>query len=127
MQYKYTVITNNPLAYERLKEDHDIRYEAVSYEGVLHLVRDEIHQGAILLSHPLSGSVKPNETPYKSVLVKKSKGTTHMDSVQIIESAIHSVSKFEDRTGTYGENVLEDFRLIDWGLLEGALASADVQ
>jgi hypothetical protein len=36
---------------------------------VLLTVRDHIHSGARLLTHPQAGSVKPYETPYRSVLV----------------------------------------------------------
>ena len=47
-------------------------------------------------------------------------------SLSIIENAIQACQKFEDRTGTYSDKVLEDFQLIDWTLLESGLASADV-
>ena len=80
----------------------------------------------MLLTHPLSGSVKPNETPYKSVLISKDKGR----SVQIVWLSLKmrsaSCHKFQDRTGKYGKRAIEDFQLIDWTLLESGLASADV-
>ena len=46
-------------------------------------------------------------------------------SLTIIENAIDACHKFQDKTGRYGESVLEDFQLIDWTLLESGLASAD--
>ncbi len=123
---KYIVVTNNPLVWDKLKETHDVIYKEVSYEELLKEVRDRIHEGHLLLTHPLSGSVKPNETPYKSVLISVGKEEVDSRSLSIIESAIQACYKFEDRTGTYSERVLEDFQLIDWTLLESGMASADV-
>ncbi len=124
MKSSYIVITNNPYVYEKIKESKEVIFKEVSYEDILKVARDEIHKGATLLSHPLSGSVKPKETPYKSILVKKSKGLDQ-ESVQIIESAILTCGKFQDKSSLYSEKVWQDFQLIDWGLIEGAMSSAD--
>lgn len=123
---KYIVVTNNPLVLDKLRETHEVIYEEVSYEELLKKVRDRIHAGHLLLTHPLSGSVKPNETPYKSVLISIGKEEVDSRSLSIIENAIQACHKFEDRTGTYNDRVLEDFQLIDWTLLESGMASADV-
>lgn len=112
------------MVYERLCDTKEVIYREVGYEDILKVARDEIHQGAILLSHPLSGSVKPKETPYKSLMLKKGKGLDEQ-SVQIIESAIQTCKKFQDKSELYSKNVWLDFQLIDWGLIEGAMASAD--
>ena len=66
---KSKVITNNPLVKERLSNKIDVEYYDVEYISLLIKVRDKIHIGHKLLSHPLSGSIKPNETPYKSVII----------------------------------------------------------
>ena len=70
---KYIVVTNNPLVLDKLQETHEVMYREVSYEELLKEVRDRIHEGHLLLTHPLSGSVKPKETPYKSVLISVGK------------------------------------------------------
>ncbi len=91
-------------------------------------VRDKIHKGHKLLSHPLSGSVKPNETPYKSVLVSKHKGNMDVDSLKIIEDSIYTCDKFMKVTLKSGYNnqdaILEDFRQVDYELIDAALVSA---
>ena len=84
-QGNYFIITNNPLVLEKLGETHNVIYQEISYEEVLKEVRDRIHEGHLLLSHPLSGSVKPNETPYKSVMLSKGKGEMDERSLSIID------------------------------------------
>lgn len=121
----YMILTNNPLVLEKLKDTHNVIYKDISYEELLKEVRDRIHEGHLLLSHPLSGSVKPNETPYKSVMISERKGEMDPRSLSLIENALQACRKFEDKSGRYEAKVYEDFQLIDWTLLESGLASAD--
>lgn len=125
MRGEYFIITNNPLVMDNLAGGHNVIYLAVSYEEVLLEVRDRVHQGAQLLSHPLSGSVKPGETPYKSVLVSKSKGKTDIESLKIIEKAIETCTKFPIKWKDFKDEVIEDFKLIDYTLISSAVDSAD--
>lgn len=122
----YTIITNNPLAYEKLKDTHNIIYKDISYEDVLREVRVMIHDGHQLLSHPLSGSVKPNETPYKSVMVSVKKGELDPDSLMIIENAVQACRKFEFKSDKYKPEVYSDFQEIDLTLLQSGIESADL-
>ena len=122
----YIVMTNNPLVLSKLNDTHDVIYQELSYEGLLKLVRDRIYGGYRLLTHPLSGSVKPNETPYKSVLLSGQKEKIDEESVRLIENAILACQKFQDKSKSYKEEVYKDFQLVDWTLLESGLASADV-
>ncbi|MGN1376871.1 MAG: GrdX family protein [Dorea sp.] len=124
-QKSYMILTNNPLVLEKLKDTHNVIYKDISYEELLKEVRDRIHEGHLLLSHPLSGSVKPNETPYKSVMISERKGEMDQRSLSLIENALQACRKFEDKSGRYEAKVYEDFQLIDWTLLESGLASAD--
>ena len=71
MNTGFMIITNNPLVKEKLGEDYHVEYEELSYEDTLKKVQKMIFQGYRLLTHPLSGSVKPNETPYKSVMLSE--------------------------------------------------------
>ena len=129
MKKDYIIITNNPLVPQMLDEEHEVDYSEISYEDVLVKVRDRIHEGHLLLSHPLSGSVKPNETPYKSVMISRKAGKLDERSLSIIEGAIRSCAKFEFKSEKYREfmpETFKDFQLIDWTLLQSAISSADV-
>ena len=123
---KYMVITNNTLVRSRLDDTHEVIYLELSYEELLKVVRDRIYEGHRLLTHPLSGSVKPKETPYKSVLISERKEKVDGESVRLIENAILVCQKFQDKSKYYKEEVYKDFQLVDWTLLESGLASADV-
>lgn len=126
MKKPFKIVTNNPLVKEKLEHDYHIEYIECSYEEVLRKVRDYIHEGHELLTHPLSGSVKPNETPYKSIMV--SEGTYELDehSMEIIEYAIQSCAKFQFKSDKYAPQVYDDFRLVDYTLISSAIPSATI-
>lgn len=66
------IVTNNKLVFEKYKDLYHIVYdESFTYLDVLEYVRDKVHEGHLLTTHPLSGSIKPNETPYKTVMISK--------------------------------------------------------
>ena len=123
---KYMVITKNTHLRSRLDDTQEVIYLELSYEELLKVVRDRIYEGHRLLTHPLSGSVKPKETPYKSVLISERKEKVDGESVRLIENAILVCQKFQDKSKYYKEEVYKDFQLVDWTLLESGLASADV-
>ena len=118
------IITNNKYVYEKYKDIREVDYkEDFTYLQVLEYVRDKIHQGHELLTHPLSGSVKPNETPYKTVMVSKKKGDLDNSGLIIVEEAIATVKKFQTNkpTPNWTESVLDDFRVIDLSLIENVI------
>ena len=69
----YMILTNNPLAARKLEGRRTVCYISVPYEELLREAEKKICQGHRLLSHPLSGSVKPKETPYKSIMLSGKK------------------------------------------------------
>jgi len=120
------IITNNEKVRERYGEDHKIMFIDGSYRDVLIEARNRVHQGQKLLTHPLMGSVKPNETPFKSVAMSEETGPLSMESLQVIEHSIATYDKFmEMKRPHLGENASEslkdDFREIDLSLLASAL------
>lgn len=123
MRSGFVIITNNIRVKEKFGGNYDVEYENLSFEDTLKKVRDRIYLGYRLLTHPLSGSVKPNETPYKSVLISKEKGSLDLESVEIIESAIHSCKKFQFKSDKYRPEVYEDFQVVDCTLIESAIPS----
>lgn len=88
---------------------------------VLRAGRDLIHLGWELLADPLYGNFKPNQQPYRSLLLKKGReGSVDMLSLDLIESAIvvYSSSHRLMLPGELPESIDNDFRYLDFMLLE---------
>jgi hypothetical protein len=121
------IITNNPMAQAHLLRDgaHEVSFHAVSLRELLVVVRDRVHLGHRLLTHPLSGSVKPNETCYKSIAITPvPEAGVCVDSLLLIEDAIAACDKFAPRDRQPDAQMLKDFQLVDWTLMQSALTSA---
>lgn len=119
------IITNNELVVKKASARFRTVFVDGGIEDVLRKVRDSIHRGHVLLTHPLSGSIKPNETPYKTVLISETNGETiDIDSLRIIEQSIGSVDKFlhDVPTPEWPERIADDFRLIDYDLVRDLIS-----
>ena len=121
---KLMAVSNNPLMRARWADRLDFRFVDGSYRDVLLAARDLCHCGRRLLSHPLSGSIKPNETPYKSILLSGRAGITDSASVELMEEAVFTADKFGPVRRDWRDRELEDFQLVDADLIESALESA---
>ncbi len=118
------LITNNQRVAETFGDNIDLHFmPEKTYQEILLYTRDRIHEGYKLLSHPLSGSVKPNETPFKSILISEKQQTLDYDSLVIIEDSLATVRKFNNNkiTPKWTESILDDFRVIDLSLIKGAI------
>ncbi len=123
------IVTNNPSLKPVFADKYPnlqcmIDYENVSFISLMELVRDRVHKGARILTHPLDGSVKPMETPYKSILIDDVRGTLDFDSLDLIENAIMTCRKFHLQDREFLPEVQEDFQIIDRSLIESALETA---
>ncbi len=127
------IVTNNDKVYQK----HQGRLAVLflpdgDYLAVLEKARDLIHQGAALLSHPQSGSMKPNQTPYRSVLLSwespaaeggRRPTPTDTESVLLIESSIETARKFlaAKKTPPWPAAVKEDFKTVDLSIIDSAI------
>ena len=119
---KVRIMTNNPM----VSNIPGAEYEDISLLEVLERVRDQIHLNYRLLTHPMAGSVKPNETPYKSVILAALPDKEmDVDSLKIIEAAIIlSTRLMQDRpTPLWNDKVRADFALVDFSLVQSGLGS----
>ena len=119
---KYIIITNNPLVKEKYV-DKEVEFYDKKYQEILQIVKNKIALGHKILTHPLSGSVKPKETPYKSIMISKVKEYVDLDSLELIESAIATCEKFKERSDKWTPQVLKDFQLVDFTLIDSAMGS----
>lgn len=121
MAANFRIITNNPSVRDAFPAVSELFEESV--EGVYRLCRDAVHLGAKLISHPLAGSVKPNESPYRSVALSAGTAALDMDSLSHIEGAIQTLKKLPVKRRDYSERTLEDFRAIDLDLMRSAVSA----
>jgi len=70
------------------------------------------------------GSIKPNETPYRSIIVEEG-DSLDINSLTIIEESIAACEKFiaDNKPPKWNDKVLSDFRFVDLRLFESALDS----
>ena len=115
------LITNNPLVLETVS-NIPVEFVDGDFVSVLTKVRDYIHKGHKLLTHPLSGSIKPNQTPYKTIMISETAQGLDNESLMIIENAIIKTNDLlKIRKPQWNEKILKDFQLIDYDLIKSAI------
>ena len=119
------ILTNNPLVCQKYPK-LAVALEC-GVEGIFLAARDEIHLGAVAINHPLSGSIKPNESPYKSLVLSLRRGPLDECSLTVIEAAIEVLRKMPVRNIDFPPAVLEDFQVIDLDLLDSAIVALPAQ
>lgn len=120
----FRCITNNPMVVEQKVPNSD--YYETDVLGLLNLVLQEIKGGYRLLSHPLTGSIRPDITPYKTVLLSLKPEAVDMESVGLLEKSIcytKNLYKLRDVPlyKKWGQAALNDFQCIDLSIIERAL------
>lgn len=116
------LITNNPKFKSLDINNIAVKYHNTNYFRILEITRDYIHKNYEMLTHPLYGSVKPNETIYRTILIKESDSLDY-NSVTLISEAMSTFVKFNKNkvTPTWNERVKDDFSVIDYDLLINAI------
>lgn len=116
------LVTNNPKFKDDKFKNIEIEYLDIDYGEVLIKVRDYVHSNWKLTTHPLYGSIKPNETIYRSIIIEESKSLDN-DSVTLISDAITTFTKFRNNqiTPNWTTRIREDFSVIDYDLINNAI------
>ena len=122
----YRIVTNNSLCRDKYQELIPVDFlEGHGYMDVLLSVRDYIHNGWRLETHPMTGSLKPNQTPYKSIMVSDlpREQEEFYSQEMTIENSILSCRKFLEikQTPNWTEEIRKDFMIVDLSLIEGAI------
>lgn len=113
----YQIITNNP----NVKNSHNnVMFVEGSFEEVLIKVRDLIHSGYELITHPLAASLRMLFSPYRSIIIGSKQKNINDIYVETIENSIVSYRKHMEVRKPDIKNS-EDYALIDSELLASAL------
>lgn len=111
------IITNNPSVAE--KYDHVLFLEG-SVEELLIKVRDLVHEGYELISHPLPASLRMMFSPFRSVILGKKQETMNFFEIEIIEDSLQKYKNHMDFRKADTVNG-DDYQKIDQLLLESAI------
>jgi hypothetical protein len=113
---KSLIITNNPLVAS--KAENAVFIEGTSLD-VFIKVRDTLHLGSRLITHPLAGNLRVQDIIYRSVAVVKSEAPIDFQSVQLIEAAIDKIRAESPISQEKLETkLLSDLQLIDFELVK---------
>jgi len=116
------IVSNNPTLEQRAT---DISLTSPDILAVLETVRDYVHLGHHLLTHPFAGSVKPNENPFRSVVITYENFGVDYQSVQLVEGCLSVARRMltERPLRVYAPSALDDLAVIDKSLLAAGLES----
>lgn len=120
---KCILVTNNGRAASQYESSFGEIYLLTTYEEVLIKTRDLIYSHYKLLTHPQASSLKPNQTPYRSILLYSEGNRDNMDDIQLIEEAIGAFEKWSavKRLPKYDEKILYDYQTIDLSMIENVI------
>ncbi|WP_067140178.1 GrdX family protein [Oceanivirga salmonicida] len=121
---KVILITNNDKVYEKYKDTLQCIFVR-TYEEVLIKARNFVYDRHILLTHPQASSLKPNQTPYRSVMVyPKSDKEDNMKDILLIEKCIEIFKQWQEISHTpknYEQRIAEDFKTIDLSVIDNII------
>ena len=116
------LITNNPRFSNEKVRNIEVEYHDIEYLDVLKKVRDYVHENWENFTHPIYWRVKPNETIYRSVVIKKN-NELDVASINLISEAVGTFEKFRKNKEVpqWTDRVKDDFSVIDYDLLLNAI------
>jgi hypothetical protein len=130
MEKRYQLVTNNSKVLSEYTENTDISVDyliAGNFLEVLIRVRDRIQSGWHLLSHPQASNLKPNQCPYKTILISQDiAAESFARDEELIELAISAYHKFTDGMvpPQWNNKANEDFKTVDLSVINSAVNSS---
>jgi grdX protein len=120
---KVILITNNDKVYLKYKDKLQCIFTE-KYEEVLIKVRDMVYDRHILLTHPQASSLKPNQTPYRSVVLYPQGNEDNMKDILLIEKCLETFKQWQNISLTpenYSDKIAEDFKVIDLSIIDNII------
>ena len=117
------LVTNNDRVYEKYKDITNVIL-VDTYEDVLIKVRDLVYDRHTLLTHPQASSLKPNQTPYRSVVVYPKGEEDNIKDIMLIDKCIQVYQEWQDiapSPKSYQEKVANDFKTIDLSVIDNII------
>lgn len=115
----YQIITNNPVV---KNEFENVYFVEGDFQKVMVKVRDMVHQGYDLISHPLGASIRIAFSPFRSIIIGQRNNKINPIHVGIIENSIISLKNLTEGRVADRKND-DDYSLVDRELLISTLES----
>ena len=127
MKHAFRCVTNNPLL--AVQDFPNLEYHDTDVLGLLRIVYQEVIGGVKLLTHPLTGSIRPDITPSKTVLLSATASRVDFESVRLMERALQYTEDLYHLRDIplykqCSDEAKADFQLIDLSIIERALEVA---
>ena len=130
MRRNVVLITNNP-CFRKSVDPLRLQFLCGTSLDVLITARDAIHVGSSLLTHPLCGNLRPNQQPFRSILLQNCgqkerdlNSTLYLDSISTIEEAVLLYRSYGSRLldpKSLPDAMREDHSFIDYELMRESL------
>lgn len=120
---KAVLITNNDRVYDKYKDITNVIL-LDTYEQVLVKARDMVYDRHTLLTHPQASSLKPNQTPYRSVVVYPKGDEDNTKDILLIEKCLETFRQWQEIAPTparYEDKVADDFKTIDLSVIDNII------
>ena len=117
----FLCITNNPDLSNCISDFELIEGTALD---VMTRARDLVHMGWLLAANPLYGNFKPNQQPYRTLVLHKDKKTQNssadIESLKLLDDAmaIYRTSPVIRKPFELPADIDKDFRYLDFVLME---------
>lgn len=115
---EYCILTNNPLVAK--SQWKQVEYYNCGIKELYQKMREQLEQGYRLFTHPLSGSIRPDVTPYKTVILQASK-QEHSGDIQCLDRAISYMEGLPGNKRIYSESEAEDFQFVDYDIIQNVV------
>ncbi|MBQ3626010.1 MAG: GrdX family protein [Synergistaceae bacterium] len=116
---KILLVSNN---YELCKCIKSYEFIDGSAIDALIAVRDYVHQGGVILTHPLCGNLRPYQQPFRSVLLEIKNNILDLESLSLIEHAIEIYNSVKNiNIKELSREHYADFSFIDAELMRESL------
>lgn len=110
------IVTNNP----QMKDEENAMFIEGSFRDVLVKVRDMVHSGYELISHPLFASSRMMFSPYRTIMMGDKRDRFSEFEVEIIESSIQTYDNLTAKRRRQPEHD-DDYAYVDKTLHEAAV------
>ncbi len=115
------IVTNNPEVADSNKNKGRVLNIYGGAMEVFLAARELVYQGYSLLSHPLMGSIRPWQNPYRSIVLQKSSPPVRGRNISLIENAVAMLADnkeaLQERFSSIETQTLAEYRWLDKELI----------